>query len=68
LYELCEDESDHLIEDVDTIPKLMNDGSRICIEVGHLPTKYKPKKLWKGTDKIIKNGFWYVKMSDIKVG
>ena len=66
LYEVGDDGIDSLIEDVDTIPSLIKWGQRICIEVGHLPEKNKQKNVWRDTDKQLINGFWYVKIRDIK--
>tara|TARA_R110002167_G_scaffold173645_1_gene372233 strand:- start:340 stop:549 length:210 start_codon:yes stop_codon:yes gene_type:complete len=36
LYEVLDDKSDHLIEDVDAVPTLIANGAKICIEVGYL--------------------------------
>jgi hypothetical protein len=65
LYEVCDDGTDHLIEEIDEIPLLIKQGSRICLDVGHLPLKYIPKEVWEDTDKIQKDGYWYVKIADI---
>ena len=65
LYEVEENGTDHLIEEADSIPSIIKYGSRICIEVGHLPKSYVPKDSWKDTDKILKDGYWYVKMTDL---
>tara|TARA_R110002153_G_scaffold215757_1_gene368372 strand:- start:78 stop:296 length:219 start_codon:yes stop_codon:yes gene_type:complete len=40
LYEVGDDDADHLIEDISTIPSIISYGSRICIEVGHIPQEY----------------------------
>ena len=37
LYEVCDDASDHLIENIHRIPRRINQGSRICVEVGYFP-------------------------------
>ena len=65
LYEVCDDETCHLIEDINSIPLLIKQGARICLEVGNLPFEYIPKEVWKDTDKIQKDGYWYVKIADI---
>jgi len=65
LYAVNYEDVDSLIEDTETIPTLIKQGHRICIEVGHLPNKYKPTDSWKDTDKELINGYWYVKMADI---
>ena len=38
LYEVGDDGTDHLIENVADIPRIISEGARICIEVGYLPT------------------------------
>lgn len=67
LYEVTEEGRDSLIEEPELIKPAIARGSRICIEVGHLPDKYKPKQTWNETDKILKDGYWYVKMADINL-
>lgn len=67
LYEVTEEGRDSLIEDVDLIKPAIARGSRICIEVGHLPKHYHPKQTWDGTDKKLIDGYWYVKMSDLNL-
>ena len=68
LYAVSDDDVDSLIEDVDMVPRLVKRGYRICIEVGHLPKKYHPRKTWDGTSKKLIDGYWYVKLADIKLG
>ncbi len=65
LYEVFEDESESLIEDPVLVKYAIQRGSRICIEVGKLPKKYQPKKVWDGTDKELIDGHWFVKMANI---
>lgn len=60
-----EDESESLLESNDEIDEALKLGMRVCIEGGHLPQKYHPKKTWKDTDKELINGYWYVKIADI---
>ena len=60
-----EDESESLLESNDEIDEALKLGMRVCIEGGHLPKKYHPKKTWKDTDKELINGYWYVKIADI---
>jgi hypothetical protein len=50
------------------VPRLVKRGYRICIEVGHLPKKYHPRKTWDGTSKKLIDGDWDVKLADIKLG
>tara|TARA_S200002703_G_scaffold159022_1_gene171064 strand:+ start:1862 stop:2173 length:312 start_codon:yes stop_codon:yes gene_type:complete len=68
LYAVSDDDVDFLIEDVNMVPRLIKNGNRICIEVGHLPNKYHPRKTWDGTSKKLIDGYWYVKLADIKLG
>jgi hypothetical protein len=68
LFAVHEDESDSMLESHDEIDEALKLGMRVCIEGGYLPLKYRPKKTWKDTDKQLINGYWYVKMSDIKIG
>ncbi len=37
-------------------------------DVEHLPNKYHPRKTWDGTSKKLIDGYWYVKLADIKLG
>tara|TARA_R100001440_G_scaffold74047_1_gene99134 strand:- start:2361 stop:2684 length:324 start_codon:yes stop_codon:yes gene_type:complete len=67
LYEVTEEGRDSLIEEVELIKPAIARGSRICIEVGHLPKQYHPKQTWKDTDKKLIDGYWYVKMADINL-
>ncbi len=66
LYEVTDEETDHLLESYDEVTDAIDNGSRICIEVGHLPTQYKPKQMWSNTIKKLIGGYWYVRMSDIQ--
>lgn len=68
LYAVFDDGSDHLLESHDEIDEALKLNVRVCIEGGHLPKKYHPRNTWDGTDKILKDGYWYVKLADIKLG
>lgn len=66
LYAVYDDDSESLIESIDELMEAISIGVKICIEVGHLP---KPKTKWfLSADKILKNGYWYAKINDIKLG
>ncbi|MGB1269879.1 MAG: hypothetical protein ACPG45_09080 [Flavobacteriaceae bacterium] len=68
LYAVYDDNSDSLLESHEEIDEALNLGVKICIEVGHLPAEYRPRTIWKDTDKELINGYWYVKISDLKFG
>ena len=40
LYEVEDNDTEHLIEDINTIPSIIKSGSKICVEVGHIPKEY----------------------------
>jgi hypothetical protein len=80
LYAVFDDGSDSLLESHEEIDEALKlnvrvciEGGhlklnvRVCIEGGHLPKKYHPRNTWDGTDKILKDGYWYVKMADINL-
>ncbi len=68
LFAVYDDGSDSMIESHEEIDEALNLGVRICIEVGHLPAEHRPRTIWKDTDKELINGYWYVKISDLKFG
>ena len=45
LYEVEDNDTENLIEDINTIPSIIKSGSKICVEVGHIPKEYITKKL-----------------------
>jgi hypothetical protein len=74
LYVLYDDGTEETIESVDEIDEAIKLKLRVAIEVGYLP-KYNGtnKGVFKDTwfhkaDKILKNGYWYAKINDIKFG
>lgn len=67
LYAVFDDGSDSLLESHEEIDEALKLNVRVCIEGGYLPKKYHPKNTWDGTDKILKDGYWYVKMADINL-
>ncbi len=68
LYAVYDDDSEYLIESHEEIDEALKLGVKICIEGGHLPTEYKTRTIWKDTNKELINGYWYVKISDLKFG
>jgi type I site-specific restriction-modification system R (restriction) subunit len=68
LYAVYDDDSESLIESHEEIDEALKLGVKICIEGGHLPTEYKTRTIWKDTNKELINGYWYVKISDLKFG
>ena len=70
IYALHEDGSESLLESHEEVEEALNLGLKIGMEVGYLP---KPKSVFKDTwfkdaDKILKDGYWYAKINDIKFG
>lgn len=68
LFAVYDDDSESLIESHEEIDEALKLGVKICIEVGHLPMQYRPRTIWKDTDKELIKGYWYVKISDLKFG
>ena len=66
LYAVYDDDSESLIESMDELVEAISIGVKICIEVGHLPKKKEP--WFHSAKKILKDGYWYVKINDIKFG
>jgi len=64
LYAVYDDDSDALIKSHEEIDEALNFDVKICIEVGHLPPSYRPRKLWDGVEKKLIDGYWYAKISD----
>ena len=67
LYAIHDDDSDSLIESYDEIDEALELGLRICIEGGYLPKEYHPRNSWGGTSKKLIDGYWYVKLADLKL-
>tara|TARA_R100001244_G_scaffold101776_2_gene75881 strand:+ start:357 stop:647 length:291 start_codon:yes stop_codon:yes gene_type:complete len=65
LYAVNGDE-DNLIEKIEDISKCLISEVKICIPVGRLPKKNIGS--FTDTEKVLIDGFWYVKMSDINLG
>lgn len=68
LYVLHDDDSDSLLESHDEIDEALSLGLRIVIEGGYLPTTYTTQpKWWWAAHKILKDGYWYVRWTDVKL-
>ena len=65
MYAIFEDETESLVTSVGEILECLEMKVPVCIELGF--TKEKPVKNWfHEADKLLKDGFWYVKISDVK--
>ncbi len=62
LYALHDDESDSLLESIEEIEEAKELGLKIAMELGYI--KAKPS-LWSRCERILRNGHWYVKLSDV---
>jgi len=61
LYELTDEEHDFQLESVDEVTEALK-HSRVCIEIGY----HKQDEWFHNADKILKDGYWYAKINDIK--
>jgi hypothetical protein len=56
----------------DSHSKAEHDGVKMALRqlIAHVEStgQHSGLDVWKGTDKILKDGYWYVKISDIKLG
>lgn len=68
LYAVYDDDTEALLESMEEIDEALRLGVRICIEGGHLPARNRSRTIWTDTDKKLINGYWYVKISDLKLG
>lgn len=69
LYALHEDGTESMVEFDEEIDEAIKLGLEIGVEVGYLPKeKVSSKTPWfHKADKILKNGYWYAKINDIKL-
>tara|TARA_R110000868_G_scaffold9795_1_gene48204 strand:- start:7446 stop:7748 length:303 start_codon:yes stop_codon:yes gene_type:complete len=67
LYAIFDDETESLIESLDELAEAMEQGTPVGIELGFLE-KTKAEPWFYKADKILKGGYWYAKISDIKFG
>ena len=65
IYALHDDDSESLIESQEELEEAINLGLKIGIEVGHLPTP--TLQNWSTIDKKLIDGFWYAKISELKL-
>jgi hypothetical protein len=66
LYVVYDDDSESLLESVDEVLEAIRLELRVCIEGGHLPSKYTPQKnWWAKAKKVVKDGYVYVRWSDV---
>jgi hypothetical protein len=69
LYVIHDDDTDSLIESHDEIDEALKLGLKIGIEVGYLPKAVSSKtQWWSQANKKIIDGYWWVKLTDIKFG
>jgi hypothetical protein len=61
LYELTDEGTDHLLESIADVTQALK-YSRICIGLGF----HKQDEWFHNADKILKDGYWYAKINDIK--
>ena len=63
LYVIYEDESESLIESIDELHEAINLNLPIAMELGFI--KEERPSLWDKCERVLKNGHWYVKRSDV---
>ncbi|MHA1288773.1 MAG: hypothetical protein ACTSPB_15370 [Candidatus Thorarchaeota archaeon] len=63
LYVIYDDDSESLIESEEELVEAINLNLSIGMELGFI-TKPKPS-LWDKCERLLKNGHWYVKLSDV---
>ena len=67
LYAVFEDDTESLLESLDEIIEAFENKIPVCIEIG-MSTKKQKDYWWKSAEKQLINGYWWVKVSDIKLG
>ena len=65
IFALHDDDSESLIESQEELEEAINLGLKIGIEVGHIPTP--TLQNWSTIDKKLIDGFWYAKISELKL-
>lgn len=63
LYVIYEDDSESLIESIDELQEAINLNLPIAMELGYI--KEERPSLWDKCERVLKNGHWYVKLSDV---
>ncbi len=68
IYAVHDDESESLLESIEEVTEAINLGLRLCIEGGYLPSTHTPQKTWwHKAQKIVKDGYVYVRWADVKI-
>tara|TARA_R110000803_G_scaffold106449_1_gene174520 strand:+ start:256 stop:561 length:306 start_codon:yes stop_codon:yes gene_type:complete len=66
MYAIFEqDESESLLESIEEVTECLEQGTPICLELGRI-IKPKRESWFHKADKILSEGYWYAKISDIK--
>ena len=63
LYVIYDDESESLIESIEELQEAINLNLPIAMELGYI--KEDKPSLWEKCERVLKNGHWYVKLSDV---
>lgn len=66
VFAVYDDETCSMLESDEEVAEAIRIGVRVCTEVGYLPKKT-PIDWWHDADKIIKDGFIYVRWSDVRI-
>ena len=68
IYAVHDDESESLLESIEEVIEAINLGLRLCIEGGYLPSTHTPQKTWwHKAQKVVKDGYVYVRWADVKI-
>lgn len=67
LYAVFEDDTEALLESIEEIIEAFDSKTPVCIEIG-MPTKTQKEYWWRAAEKQLIKGYWWVKVSDIKLG
>ena len=68
MYAIFEnDESESLLESIEEVTECLEQDTPICLELGRI-IKPKREPWFHKADKILSEGYWYAKISDIKFG
>ena len=62
LYVIYEDESESLIESLDELHEAINLNLPVAMELGYITSQ---PSLWEKCERVLRNGHWYVKLSDV---
>ena len=68
LYAVYDDDSESLLESHTEIDEALQLGVKVCIEGGYLPAQHTTHpRWWNNAKKLIKDGYIYVRWSDVKI-